>query len=286
MGNVFNIQRYSIHDGPGIRTTVFLKGCGLRCAWCHNPESFDWRPQIQFFSNKCIGCGRCRAACENVFQIKNGESCERCGKCAEACFAGALVLCGKSMTADEVLAEADRDRDYYAASGGGVTFSGGEPIAQAEFLLELLEKSKSRGYHTAVETAGFAPWKNFEKVLRFVDLWLYDVKMVDEKKHKEFTGQSNALIKKNLRRLAESGADIFVRIPVVPGVNDGAELLATADFLEETGGVRNVEPLRLNHLAEGKFLSLGMEYAAKKFREPSQEEMAAACDIFMKWKKK
>ncbi len=200
-GLIFNIQRFSIHDGPGIRTTVFFKGCSLRCFWCHNPESIHPHPQIQLFLQKCIGCGKCFEICpvgahcmidgERVFLR---ELCRNCGKCAEICYADALVLAGKWLTAREVMDEVEKDKPFYENSDGGVTISGGEPLLQADFARALLEECKKEGLHTVVDTAGNVPWEAFEKVLPFTDLFLYDLKAADEEFHRQVTGAGNARI--------------------------------------------------------------------------------------------
>jgi len=289
-GNVFNIQRYSIHDGPGIRTTVFLKGCTLKCFWCHNPESIDPQPQLQFFPQKCVGCGKCFGVCpEQAIRLNGnqrvyeGSRCKRCGRCANACWADALVLRGNGMTTEAVLAEVDKDRHYYESSGGGVTFSGGEPLLQANFLRELLVQSKSRSYHTAVDTAGNVKWEAIESVLPYVDLWLYDIKVYETRKHEAATGSSNAFIQSNLKRLATGENRIIIRIPVIPGVNDDlAEMEAIAEFLAGLRGVELVELLPLNHMAEGKYDSLHLEYKAAGYIPPSRETLEALSEVLIR----
>ncbi|MCL1794018.1 MAG: glycyl-radical enzyme activating protein [Oscillospiraceae bacterium] len=287
-GIVFNIQRHSIHDGPGIRSTVFLKGCSLRCLWCQNPESLDLSPQLQFYPQKCIGCGECRRVCqkgalrfENGGRIYETALCRRCGECAKACFADALILRGKAMTAGEVAAEIDKDRHYYESSGGGVTFSGGEPLLQADFLNSLLVHCKKNGYHTAVDTAGNVPWQAFEAVMAHVDLWLYDIKASGCGAHEKATGAKNGTILDNFRRLAAAANDIAVRVPVVPGINDGAdEIEGIAGILSGIKNLRYVELLALNHMAEGKYASLGMDYPAKDRPVPSADYLLGLKKIF------
>jgi len=270
-GNIFNIQRYSIHDGPGIRTTVFLKGCGMRCFWCHNPESWAAAPQLQAFTEKCVGCLNCVGACPNKAHevTDNGrefkrELCGGCGKCADVCRAEALVLIGKTVSVGEVVAEVNKDREFYEQSGGGVTFSGGEPLGQPLFLEALLRMSKAEGLHTAVDTAGDADWGVFASAAPFVDLWLYDIKVIDGAAHKKAAGADNAGIHENFKRLVGAGADIIVRVPVIPGLNDGEDdKKVLAAFLEEARFAGPVEYLPFHRLAKSKYDSLGMPYNIK-----------------------
>ena len=226
-GTIFNIQRFAIHDGPGIRTTVFLKGCPLKCFWCHNPESLQREPEIFFQSDKCIGCGWCFNACpQHCHRLENGkhlfyrESCIRCGRCAEKCYAGAIEVIGRTMTVTEVLAEVMRDKLFYDNSGGGMTLSGGEPMQQFEFTRALLKAAKSAGIHNCLDTCGFAPFDNYSQILKDVDILLYDLKSTDSDKHRALTGVPLTSILDNLYRLDETGARIILRCPLIPGFND------------------------------------------------------------------
>ena len=194
--NIFDIQRNSFVDGPGIRTTVFFKGCNLHCTWCHNPESQSAKPEMMFYKNKCTGCGKCREKCPNAL-----EKCELCGKCTIYCPHDAREICGKEYTVDEVLKEILKDKTFYDNSGGGVTFSGGECMLQIDFLEEILKECKKNGIHTAVDTAGHVPFEFFERIIPYTDLFLYDVKCFDSDKHRQYTGVENQLILKNLKRL-------------------------------------------------------------------------------------
>lgn len=287
-GLFFNIQRFSVHDGPGIRTTVFLKGCNLHCFWCHNPESRSPRPQMQFFQEKCILCGRCVEVCpRGAQQIVEGVrvfdrlACDDCGLCAEECFAKALVESGEVKTAAEVFAEIQKDAVYYQNSGGGVTFSGGEPLLQLDCLKELLSACKQAQIHTAVDTAGNVDWERFVQILPYTDLFLFDIKAWDEEKHKKATGAGNARIHRNLIALGEHGAKIHIRIPVIPGVNaDPAEMQAIGQFLQGVKGIEVVELLAFHHLGSGKYRSLGLEYPTKAMKTPPDAEMDRLAAVF------
>lgn len=229
-GRLFDIQRFSVHDGPGIRTTVFMKGCPLRCLWCHNPESLNPADELSFLPDKCIGCGWCFEACPNQAHsmvddrhVLDRTRCKVCGKCAEKCYAGALEIVGRTATVEEVLAEVLRDKPFYETSGGGMTLSGGEPLMQIDFAAALLAAAKQEHLHTAVETCGQAAWQCFERIIGDVDLFLYDIKETDPARHKEYTGAGPERIFENLRRLHATGASILMRLPTVPGLNDRQE---------------------------------------------------------------
>ena len=211
---IFDIQRNSFVDGPGIRTTVFFKGCNLRCKWCHNPESRSSKPQIMFYKDKCRGCGRCKGVTEKDVGF--------------VCFSDAKQICGKKYTAEEVFGIIQKDKPFYETSNGGVTFSGGECMLQIDFLCEILKKCKDNKIHTAVDTAGFVPWESFEKIIPYTDLFLYDIKAFNNDVHKEFTGVSNELILNNLVKLSERKANIAVRIPVIPTVNEEYQAFSCA----------------------------------------------------------
>ncbi|HEX5643759.1 MAG TPA: glycyl-radical enzyme activating protein [Thermoleophilia bacterium] len=283
-GRVFDVQRFSLHDGPGIRTVVFLKGCPLRCAWCANPESQRAAPEIAWFENLCALCGRCVEACPHgVVCIDEGRVrtdrrlCAACGACAAACSRGARRLLGRESTVDEVMAEVRRDAPFFRRSGGGVTFSGGEPLSQPEFLVECLRRCRRWGYHTAVETCGQARWEDVAAVAESADLFLYDLKQVDTARHEELTGAGNELILANLERLLGLGAAVTVRVPVIPGANDDRESLAAlADFVACHPGVRSVELLPYHPLGAHKYDALDLAWAAFAKPEPAQLEEAAA----------
>lgn len=268
LGTIFQIQRFSVDDGPGIRTTVFLKGCPLRCIWCHNPESFSRFPQLRWHQEKCTLCGRCAQACTHgvhVFQegrhILQRDFCVSCGECARSCPADALEVLGTQMSAGEVMREVVRDRPYYDQSGGGLTVSGGEPTFQPDFLLELLRLAKEEHLHTCVETCGFASWNFLREIVPLVDLFLFDYKATGEEIHKQFTGVSQVPILDNLNRLSREGASILLRCPIIPGYNDTQEHFAAIRRLkQQTKGVVGAEVMPYHNIGAGKWTELGLSY--------------------------
>lgn len=271
---IFDIERNSYVDGPGIRTTVFFKGCNLRCAWCHNPESQSPKIQMMFYKNKCTDCKKCKEKCPN-----NLELCELCGKCTLYCPHDAREICGKEYTVDEVMREILKDKTYYDNSGGGVTFSGGESMLQIDFLEELLKACKQNGIHTAIDTAGHVPYESFERVLPYTDLFLFDVKCYDSDKHKKYTGASNELIFSNLRKLLKTNKTVWVRIPIIPTVNDTEEeMLAIKSFLYSCKAPKKIEILQYHSMGEHKYAALGK--AAQAFSIPSEEKMMQLKNIF------
>ena len=264
-GVIFDIKRYAVHDGPGIRSTVFLKGCPLRCFWCHNPESQTPRPVLMQYPRQCVGCGRCLEVCPRGALSRDEEQvvvdralCQACGTCAGVCYAQSLVLLGREATVEEVLAEVLKDQPFYETSGGGMTLSGGEPMAQAEFTTALLAAAREAGLHTALDTSGFAPWERYQAALPHLDLVLYDLKCADPMAHRVATGVDNALILENLRRLAEAGVEILVRVPVVPGFNAAPEQMAAlARLVAALPRPVPMELLPYHRLGESKHAALG-----------------------------
>jgi pyruvate formate lyase activating enzyme len=283
-GILFDLRRYSIHDGPGIRTAVFFKGCPLACAWCHNPESQSFRPELMLRSGRCIACGACVEACQpdaiDVLHGVNRERCINCGKCVLVCPAEARELVGWQLTVDQVMAEIESDRVFYEQSGGGVTFTGGEPLAQPDFLVELLAGCRERGLHTVVDTSGYAPWSVIDRLRPLVDLFLFDLKLIDDARHIRWTGVSNADILTNLRRLSELGHALIVRIPVVPGINDDdVNLRAVGEFLTSLPQVPPVELLAYHNIAGAKYAGLGREHDLAELRPPDAELMQRCAAI-------
>jgi pyruvate formate lyase activating enzyme len=287
VGIVFDIRRFSIHDGPGIRTAVFLKGCPLRCAWCHNPEGLSAAPEVVWRGERCTRCGTCLATCpehalawEGNAPVLDAYRCTLCGECADVCYAEAREVLGRQMTVEHVLAAVERDRPFYEESGGGVTFSGGEPLAQPEFLLKLLRGSRASGLHTVLDTCGYAAWDVVDRVRPHVDLFLYDLKLMDDERHRRATGVANGPVLDNLRGLSQAGARLTVRFPLVPGVNDDDEnVRATAAFLAALPGPPPVTVLPYHGLGADKYRRLGRDYALREVAGPSAERVRAVAGM-------
>jgi pyruvate formate lyase activating enzyme len=281
-GLIFDIKKFAVHDGPGIRTTVFFKGCPLRCWWCHNPEAMKPKAELVLFENKCIACGECFEVCPqhaheklpDGTRVYHKEDCLLCGQCVEVCYAEALVMEGREVTVEEVMVELRKDIPFYDNSGGGVTLSGGEPTLQHEFAHALLKQCKTEGLHTALDTSGQAQWSTFEKVLPYVDIVLYDLKLMESAQHKIYTGVSNRLILENLVKIGASGVPVEIRIPIIPGINDAQEnIVNSAQFLTEIKSLTRVELLPYHRLGESKYARLGMTYKLSGLEPPGKEQM-------------
>ena len=280
-GLLFNIMRFATHDGPGIRTTVFFKGCPLECWWCHNPESQSFLPDRLYFEERCRHCLDCAAACpqQAIHEIdgtlRTSDACVLCGECAEVCMTEARQIAGRRYTVGELLAEIERDLVFYEESGGGVTLSGGEPVLQPAFAAAVLDGCRERGIPTAIETCGFAQPGPFREVALRANLVLFDLKLVDEAGHRRYTGASNHRILANLEDLVARGRPVTVRIPVVPGINDGEP--TTAAFADYLGRLRpfRVELLPYHRIGSEKYRRLGREYRLAETPQPAAEALAA-----------
>jgi pyruvate formate lyase activating enzyme len=273
-GLIFDIKRFALHDGPGTRTTVFLKGCPLRCQWCHNPEGISPDPLLTYHSNRCMACLECINACpEAVLEFKDHRiirhtGCTLCAVCVDICPTGAWEISGKKVEALEIIQKVEKDFLFFDQSEGGITFSGGEPLYQIDFLLNLLQLARLKGFHTAVDTSGIAPLRHYQQISSLVDLFLFDIKCLDEQKHRYFTAVSNQLILSNFKILANTGKDIFVRIPVIPGFNDNPEeILRISNFVKENSSVRRIDLLPYHAMAKEKYRRLDLKYPLEEKNE-------------------
>ncbi|AET69424.1 glycyl-radical enzyme activator family protein [Desulfosporosinus orientis DSM 765] len=281
-GMIFNIMKYSIHDGPGIRTTVFLKGCPLKCLWCHNPEGQKYGQELICRPERCIGCGQCLETCAKgaiLFHQEKlryfRENCSVCGQCSLVCPAGARELVAKTMSVKEVMTEIEKDIIFYDESGGGVTFSGGEALMQPEFLLEILKECRKKEIHTAIETCGFVKLEVLAKLKDYVDLFLFDIKHMNSRKHQELTGVPNELILANLTWLAENHANVILRLAVIPGMNDEeAGLDQLGEFVKSLKSIQEVHCLPYHQAGVEKYRRLGLDYPLLDLQPPGDDYMA------------
>ncbi len=287
---ITNIQKYSIHDGPGIRTTVFFKGCPLTCTWCHNPETQSYLPELVRYEDKCVGCMACAAACPEGAINKNGEKpvfdktrCSGCGRCTDVCLHSAVELISRTETPDRLAALLSRDQAFYEESGGGVTLSGGEVMAQDIAYLEALVKKLDRyGISVVIDTCGYAPYEKFEKLAPYIDAYLYDIKCMDEELHRQYMGKDNRLILENLEKLARDGKKIYLRLPLIAGLNDKKEeIQAVITWLKE----HNVHPVKIHLLpyhdiGKDKYKRLSRIYDGASFEVPSKEHLEELMAVF------
>jgi pyruvate formate lyase activating enzyme len=289
-GLVSDFQRFSIHDGPGIRTIVFLKGCPLHCAWCQNPETLSHKPEIMLVPGNCIGCGKCLEACPNdciIHAAGRVSAIDRalcalpeCGRCQNVCYANAINICGRYLTVKEVMDEVERDEEFYFRTGGGVTFSGGEPFAQPRFLERLAREARKRKLHSAIETCGYSQFETMRPILELMDIVLYDVKHMDPESHRLGTGVANGLILDNLKRVDSLGIPIRVRLPLVPGFNDSAEnIRATASFVAGLANLEALDILPYHRMGEPKWGQLGETYNMHGIAPHTREQVFECAEI-------
>jgi len=280
-GLITDIKRFAVHDGPGVRTTIFLKGCELHCVWCHNPEAIDLKPELMLYLERCIGCGACFEVCPNgAHEVTEGgrvlrrELCAGCGNCVEACYAGALKMAGNKTTVADLIEVIRQDIPFYQVSGGGVTLSGGEPLVQPKFTTALLQRCKEEGIHTALDTSGNVRWRVLETVLPYVDLVLYDLKHISPSLHKRYTGTSNHLILGNMKRLADYGVPVEVRMPVIPTINDSPPFIKrAAKFLASLDNITAVRLLAYHHLAGSKYRRLDKPDTLPEVSSPTDDQL-------------
>ena len=287
---LMDVKRFAVHDGPGIRTTLFLKGCSLRCVWCHNPEGISAALQLAYYAHKCISCGECAAVCpQGAHSMTDGlhrferARCRACGQCVPGCLGEALQLFGRSITVEEAAGMALEDRVFYEQSGGGVTLSGGEPLLQADFCAALAEKLRAEHIATAIDTCGCVPWDAFEKLLPLAEIFLFDVKQIDPDAHKRLTGQDNRLILENLRRLSSAGARIEIRMPLVPGANDDeATLQGIGRFLQPLS-IEKMRVLPYHSMARSKYAALGLRDTMPDVPSPDDAAIERAVRILQSY---
>lgn len=287
IGLVSDIQKFSLHDGPGIRTTVFMKGCNMRCLWCQNPEAISTKPQLSFYPARCIGCGTCVQVCvngaisfQNGLQVIDQDRCDLCGVCAENCPAGAVVIIGDSRDVNDVFAEIMADLPYYRNSNGGVTISGGEPLLQTEFCTELLQRCWAAGIDTAIETSLSLPYERLESMLPWLSRVFFDIKIMDEDAHREYTGINNKVILENSIKLDHEGLPMVARTPLIPGITDSEEnIRAIAEWVSKLEHLETYELLNFNPLTGAKYESIGKEFFLPGTRPLAESKVNILVDI-------
>jgi len=289
-GMIFDLKRYAIHDGPGIRTAVFMKGCSLECWWCHNPEGQLAEAQLIFRENRCNASKACLDVCPREAiswegkSITYWEKCDNCGECAEVCYSEAREIIGREITVEQLMAEIERDIPFYDQSGGGVTFSGGEPMQQITFLEEALKACKEMQIHTVVDTCGYSSWENYRAILSLVDLFLYDVKLMDADKHLLYTSAPNKLILDNLIKLSGEKANIIIRVPLIPGINDDEENLERcASFLNSLPSLQGIELMPYHEIGVAKYQALGKTYHLQSVTPPKEDQVLKAEKYFLNY---
>ncbi|BBB92075.1 MAG TPA: glycyl-radical enzyme activating protein [Methylomusa anaerophila] len=278
---IFNIQKFCIHDGPGIRTTVFFKGCPLKCSWCHNPESQNSRQEMLYDKDKCSLCGQCARHCQvKAISITNGKilfdphKCRLCKVCIDVCSNNAREIAGEEYSVAELMREIEKDRPFYEQSGGGVTLSGGEAMVQIDFVAELVATCRERGIAVAIDTCGQAPTENFLRIMEYVDIFLYDIKLLDPARHRDYTGQDNRLILDNLKVLSDQGANINLRLPLLAGVNDGPDHICRVIRLIQNFNISSINLLPYHDIGQGKYRKLARDYPAEGFDKPPAARVA------------
>ncbi|HLV09244.1 MAG TPA: glycyl-radical enzyme activating protein [Halanaerobiales bacterium] len=287
-GKIFDIKRFATGDGPGIRTLVFLKGCPLRCEWCANPESREYIDQIMYYKNKCVGCGKCIDKCpeqaiyaDEKFGLKiDSEKCTLCGICVELCYYNAREVIGEMLSVRELMKKILKDKEFYDSSGGGVTLTGGEPLFQADFVLELLKACKKRNINTALETCAYTKWDNISRILPYLDLVFYDIKHLDDTCHQKYTGVSNKVIIENLEKMDQSFDNIIVRVPFIPGYNSQNKYQVDIyDFIATMNNVKRIEVLPYHRLGMNKYFGLGKDYKLKDLEPVNKEELTYLVEL-------